>query len=358
MQCDVFKPHEARRKEAGFTLIEVLVVLAVIAVLIALLLPAVQNARNSARRAQCLSNLKQIGLAVHNYHDSHRVLPPGYVCHRAGDVEASELSHWGWAAMILPQLDSVVLFNRLDVNRSSIHENAASSTGVALLQSVVPALRCPSDDGPSVNGFCESMSIDPTAPEAGWYNRMVTSNGIDRVSPSVSNYVMSACSSISTTPIVDATKYGGATGVGFQNSSVSFSEIKDGTANTFLVGERCFSRDGLPLGAANVLGFSSRVNTQGASAGIKTAGMSVLGIANHGINWTSDNRVHQTRGYHSRHTGGANFLACDGSARFVSENIEYDNSSAPSSSVRDGAWIDSLFERLIGRADGQSVDGW
>ena len=101
------------RHAAGFTLIELLVTLAIIAVLIALLLPAVQSARASARRAQCQNHLRQLGLALHNYHDTHLVFPPGsYVLGSASPVQ----SGWGWGAMILPYLDQSPLYQRIDFN--------------------------------------------------------------------------------------------------------------------------------------------------------------------------------------------------------------------------------------------------
>ena len=96
----------ARHNPRGFTLIELLVVIAIIGVLIALLLPAVQAAREAARRAQCANNLKQIGLALHNYHDAHGVLPPGYV-YQPGYATGG----FGWASMILPYMEQTPLFN-------------------------------------------------------------------------------------------------------------------------------------------------------------------------------------------------------------------------------------------------------
>src|SRR5450755_3744538 len=103
----------SRHSRRGFTLIELLVVIAIIAVLIALLLPAVQAAREAARRAQCVNNLKQIGLALHNYEGAQKVLPPGYVS--TFDASGTDLGPgWGWAAMILPQLEQVVLYSAVN----------------------------------------------------------------------------------------------------------------------------------------------------------------------------------------------------------------------------------------------------
>src|SRR5215831_11626774 len=109
-------PPMPRRIRRGFTLIDLLVVIAIIAVLIGLLLPAVQSAREAARRAQCSNNLKQIGLAMHNYHTSLDVFPPGYVSKTVGNalygVETGP--GWGWATMILPQLEQQPLYGALN----------------------------------------------------------------------------------------------------------------------------------------------------------------------------------------------------------------------------------------------------
>lgn len=347
--------YSSMRRARGFSLIEVLVVLFVIGLLVALLLPAVQQSRSAARRSECMNHLKQIGLAMHNYHDAHRTLPPGYITNFPEDVNATERSHWGWGAMLLPYLDQAPLYQQLQPGDKALHEQLATSDGLKALTTPLSIFVCTEDRGPKMNNFNEAISDNPSDPAAPWYNRFVTSDGTDRIAIAKSNYVMVACSSFSTTPPVDPKPYGPATGVGFQNSSVSFADVTDGTSNTLLVGERSFRHDDLTIGAANALGFSSQVNAPGSSSGIKTAGMCVLGIANHGINWVSDNRIHQTRGFHSTHVGGAHFLLCDGSVRFISENIDYNNSVAPSSTARDGAWIDSTFERLCGKSDGQAI---
>ena len=123
-------------RKRGFTLIELLVVIAIIAILIALLLPAVQQAREAARRTQCRNNMKQLGLAVHNYEATHNVFPPGRL-ERPGD------SKWvSWGVMILPYIDQAPLYNRYDSNQRWNAPANAPVTGVSL-----PAYLCPSVPG-------------------------------------------------------------------------------------------------------------------------------------------------------------------------------------------------------------------
>lgn len=352
---------KCKLKSSGFTLVELLVVIAIIGVLVSLLLPAVQAAREAARRMQCSNNLKQIGLAIHNYHDTHKTLPSGYITDipvgtqpgTAAMMSITQLSHWSWGALILPFIEQASLHAQLNVGSVPLHVNLATPAGRAALTTPLAAFVCPSDPGPALNNFNQAMADNPADANAAWYNRFVTSNGTDRIAIAKSNYVMSACSSVSTTPPVWP-QYGPATGVGWLNSNCGLRDVIDGTSNTILVGERAFRFDNLNVGAGNALGFSSTVCTPGTSAGIKAAGMCVLGLAYNGINWSANNRVHQPRGFHSTHPGGAQFVFTDGSVQFLSENIDYNGRTIPGTLIN-GAWIDSTYERLIGKSDGQVV---
>jgi prepilin-type N-terminal cleavage/methylation domain-containing protein len=134
-------PSLTRRRDLGFTLIELLVVIAIIATLIALLLPAVQQSREAARRVQCKNHLKQIGLALHNYHDTAQTLPPGFVL-APWPAVAPQL--WGWNTMILPQMDQTALYHAIDTNRS-IGDVATATPNLGA--TILPAMRCPSDVG-------------------------------------------------------------------------------------------------------------------------------------------------------------------------------------------------------------------
>ena len=151
-----FKSRHLRRQApfaltTGFTLIELLVVIAIIAILIALLLPAVQQAREAARRLQCKNNLKQIGIALHNYHDTHQVFPKGGY---GGFMSAANASNpavkqtgltLSWGAAILPGLDQANLLQQINQNEWYVHPD-----NVLIGQTVLPGYLCPSVPSPEM----------------------------------------------------------------------------------------------------------------------------------------------------------------------------------------------------------------
>src|SRR5579863_4146412 len=214
------------RHRRGFTLIELLVVIAIIAVLVAILLPAVQQAREAARRAQCKNNLKQFGLALHNYHGSLNAFPSGY----GGFPFTNQGSLWGWGTMILPYLDQTPLYNALQatsggtsgVGGPAVGFNAVMtsfSPAPAVLQTSLPVFRCPSDGGIS------PLTI-PAAGLNGCLPGLTASFGR-------SNYAG-----------VLGSSYGSGNGLLVSDGSFAESSCKrfmnytDGLSNTFLVGER------------------------------------------------------------------------------------------------------------------------
>src|SRR5437868_6372782 len=127
-----------RRPRSGFTLIELLVVIAIIAVLIGLLLPAVQKVRESANRMKCTNNLKQLGLGLHNYHNTANKFPPGWV-----RVNAATDPSWAWSTFILPYIEQTNLYNRLSPDAQTMQ--AVFKNDLPALQTIIPVYICPTD---------------------------------------------------------------------------------------------------------------------------------------------------------------------------------------------------------------------
>ena len=169
----------SRSARTGFTLIELLVVIAIIAILIALLLPAVQQAREAARRMSCKNNLKQIGVAMHNFHDTYQELPAGYGFNDIANA-ANWTKAWGWGARILPYIEQENLYNLLGVGTREFDQalpgNNSSSWPadmVAAIRTPIAIYRCPSDITPGdINtsvDFCHSGGPDSTKPAVSNY---------------------------------------------------------------------------------------------------------------------------------------------------------------------------------------------
>jgi len=140
------------RSRAGFTLVELLVVIAIIGILVALLLPAVQAAREAARRMQCGNNLKQIGIALHNYHDTYKALPPGWLTKRSNPTTClPNENFWHWGALILPFMEQQPLHQLLNVGNISLTQAGNTPAILAAMQQPIAGYRCPSDIGPTIN---------------------------------------------------------------------------------------------------------------------------------------------------------------------------------------------------------------
>lgn len=295
----------------GFTLIELLVVIAIIAILIALLLPAVQQAREAARRTQCKNNLKQLGLALHNYHDVNLCFPPAMI------VTPGETYHWTWSVMVLPYIDQAPLFNRLDPGPTTAL--GALVANLPALQNAYPAFRCPSDTGPNLNTDAAHVFNDGTTDQQ----------------VSLTNYVV-ANSSGTLRP--QPTLQDGAFN---NNSRTRMRDITDGTSNTIAVGERAWKLEGVIL-RAGVMFMQDRAGGNNQGQGLVTSS----GCGKYGINCTTNAcRL----GFSSLHTGGAQFLLMDGSVRFISENI--DHQPAPGIVPV----VTSTYERLLAIDDGDVI---
>jgi prepilin-type N-terminal cleavage/methylation domain-containing protein len=229
-----------RSQRRGFTLIELLVVIAIIAILIALLLPAVQQAREAARRTQCRNNLKQIGLALHNYHDTFNIFPysvmnPGVCANAASPFRpATRLGHRGWS-LLLPYIDQAPLYNTINFNFSATEVQRAGVTGV-LVGTVAPdnsaafsrslaAFLCPSDAGDKFYRGTDAVhyAISAAAPGAGQFGAKTSYDfNVDRFSDSCTIY--DGLSLLTRKPF----------GV---NTACRITDVKDGTSNTVAVSE-------------------------------------------------------------------------------------------------------------------------
>jgi prepilin-type N-terminal cleavage/methylation domain-containing protein len=288
-----------RGRRWGFTLIELLVVIAIIAILVALLLPAVQQAREAARRAQCKNNLKQIGLALHNYHDVYRTFPPGWMQPETPDVDGGFGERWAWKVFILPQLDQAPLYQALNVNLGGQPIPLADQPSA---QTILSVYLCPSDPGANVN---ESYP-DPNG------NFYPKSNypGVHGRGEEVSINI------------------GGGNGLLGKASRVRMADITDGTSQTFAVGERdhrsrgqgLFGSVGDPFRHAAV--WIRAMPRPGSITPTTQHGRSVTGICTDISGSTRVLNGESSRGFGSAHIGGAHFLMADGAVRFISDSID------------------------------------
>ena len=346
------------RVKRGFTLIELLVVIAIIAILIALLLPAVQQAREAARRTQCRNNLKQLGLALHNYHDAFNTFPPGIVSkidnNNAADQTSSEVGCWAWGTFILPYIDQGPLYNTLNPGPMLLEQVAATPVGLRALQTPLEAFRCASDTGPQLNNF--DNTLGGSEQTVNFYSRFIT-DGTNKIPIATSNYMIVAGPGDSTTPAIYPGQYGPPLGIAWQNSRCKIRDITDGTSNTFAIGERAWRFNDLTAGAGTIYGVSASpvVNiSQSGSWNIKSAYTNVSGLTYDGPNWSTNNRQHQSRAFNSPHEGGVFFLMCDGAVRFISENIDQRKGTVSAPGYPADV-VTNTYGRLAARNDGLPV---
>jgi len=323
---------QIRKKKLGFTLIELLVVIAIIAVLIALLLPAVQQAREAARRSQCKNNLKQMGLAMHNYHEAMGCFPPAFISVKDDQItcEAGSHSSLGWGTFILPYVDQAALSNSIAARLNAIQsvgweQDFGSGGMVPLAKSIVSVYLCPSDTGGSIN---KNMPC--------WIN-----NGRDYIAKS--NYVACAGDSYSPADLPSATdsRLIGTTGVFGICTKTKMRDITDGSSNTFLIGERgsttCVP---IPDDRAASIWIGIRVDSGAQWNHHDVATVIFRDPYNPGVvnpETILNARIGRKCGaFSSPHVGGVHFVLADGSVRFISENIDYVNLAPNLARMNDG----------------------
>lgn len=282
----------------GFTLIELLVVIAIIAILIALLLPAVQQAREAARRSTCKNNLKQMGLALHNYHDTHRVFPPATInaglrdcsnVHGSGEI----LNHTCYQ-MILPFIDQANLYNLFNWSLPSgrgKHSSCTSATPgsdqYSVVTSPVPVFLCPSDPG---NPLRETTHGAYDA-HPGW-----------RTSYAVAHYATGGAGG---SWGANTDKRKGTLG---PNGAARFRDITDGASNTMVLCESQLTKTDENFGPFWNTAAHTFFNRPG--------------VVGYTFNFDHTNGKQYAWGAGSFHVGGAHILLADGSVRFISENVD------------------------------------
>jgi prepilin-type N-terminal cleavage/methylation domain-containing protein/prepilin-type processing-associated H-X9-DG protein len=268
------------RSRHAFTLIELLVVIAIIAVLLGLLLPAVQKVREAANRVQCVNNLKQLGLACHNYHDVHGSFPPGY---RATVAFPDTTPGWGWGAHLLPYLEQDNLYRQIDLGQPI----QKSSVGQTLLK----VFLCPSDVVPPAAFAVTDATNAPVA-------------------------LLAPCSYAASVGD-DAVEADDATGNGifYRNSRTRLADVTDGTSNTTLLGDRAWSQvQGVWAGAPS--GALTRAGTQNPWPQATASAAVLVQAHNNWINIRTD-ADGGLDDFTSNHPGGVNLLFADGSVHFL-----------------------------------------
>jgi len=318
-----------------------LVVIAIIGILVALLLPAIQAARESARRTQCVNNLKQIGLALHNYHDSHNRFPPGFArtlgSGNQGTAARRMNGNWAWGAFILPYMELSSLAETIDINGFTVPECIADTMKLKAMQQPIGAYKCPTAAAPDINGR-RNFSGPGGTPA----NQKIAT----------STYVASCGTRLLRDGRVQTER-----GVFFGNSTTSTVDILDGTACTIAIGERAYHNRRAFNASGTELWRTNRAASAFAVQGEYEQSWVGMGCAHASgrlrLNYNAENHDLLIRAYSSMHPGGANFAFCDGSVHFLTDDIDADMDYRQR--VKDYA-PNSTWEKLLAVADNEPVE--